>query len=93
VLDDYWQQGPNGETPEDKLRTACIALEVFAGVDSPPEDKEARMAYQMARLVEGMGMGQSEGSERLLELINGFIALRPPAKWMKRFSQGVEKRL
>ena len=48
------------------------------------------MAYQMKRLVEGMGSGQGDTRERLLEEINSFIALRPSAGWVGRYCTGVE---
>ncbi len=72
---------------EDQLRQACIGIEILAGVDSPPEDKKARMAYQMQRLVEGMGSANALGSqeEQLLEQVNGFIAMRPSGEWVERF--------
>jgi hypothetical protein len=47
------------------------------------------MAYQMQRLVEGMGSGQGDSRERLLEHINHFIKLRPPGAWVGRFCGGV----
>ncbi len=93
AMEEYWEQGPAKENPEETLREACIALEVFAGMDSPPEDKEVRMAYQMQRLVEGMGSQQVGGTQRLMELINEFIAKRPPEVWMERFGAGVEAAL
>jgi hypothetical protein len=89
ALGAWWQNGPGG-SEADTLREACIALEVLAGIDSPPEEKQARMAYQMKRLVAGMGSGQGDSRERLLEAINGFIALRPPAEWLGRFGRAVE---
>jgi exonuclease SbcC len=90
ALDDYWQQGP-GEIPDAEQQEACIALEIHIGIDSPPEDKDARMAYQMKRLVEGMGSGQTDDAQRLLELINEFIVMRPSSERLERFSQGLEK--
>jgi hypothetical protein len=92
ALDDYWQQGP-GDTPDEQQQEACIALEIHAGIESPPEDKQARMAYQMKRLVEGMGSGQTDDSQRRLELINEFIVMRPSGEWLERFSQVLEKSL
>jgi len=89
ALEAFWQEGP-GETDAATLLEACIALEILAGIDSPPEDKDARMAYQMKRLVEGMGNRQAGNEERLPDLINEFIALRPPIDWMERFCRGVE---
>ena len=89
ALEAWWEQGPDDKTPEDELRQACIALEVLIGVDSPPEDKQARMAYQMQRLVEGMGGGQGDQTQILLEQVNGFIAMRPLGVWVERFCQSV----
>jgi len=88
VLEAWWHNGPGDTDPED-LRTACIAIEVLAGIESPPEEKEARMAYQMQRLVEGMGSAQGDSRELLLERINQFLALRPTASWVGRFCDGV----
>jgi len=85
ALEAWWQNGP-GDSDAETLRTACIAIEVLAGIDSPPEEKQSRMAYQMQRLVEGMGSGQGDSRERLLEQINGFTALRPSGEWLRRFS-------
>ena len=90
ALETFWLEGPDDDTPAEHLRDACIALEVLAGLDSPDEDKEARMAYQMKRLVEGMGSAQGNPRERLLEGINTFIALRPSAGWVERYRTGVE---
>jgi hypothetical protein len=89
ALEAWWQNGPGGHDAG-TLREACIALEVLAGIDSAPEEKQARMAYQMKRLVEGMGSGPGDSKERLLEAINRFIALRPPAEWFGRFGRALE---
>ena len=89
ALDTWWEKGP-GDSGEDALRSACIAIEVLAGIDSPADEKQARMAYQMQRLVEGMGGGQVDSRQRLLELINEFVALRAPGEWVGRFRCGVE---
>ena len=89
-LEAWWEQGPDDKRPENELLDACIGIEILAGVDSPAEDKKARMAYQMQRLVEGMGGGLSDPEERLLEQVNGFIAMRPPGAWLERFCAGIE---
>ena len=93
AMEEYWEKGSAEEIPEEALREACIALEVFAGVDSPPEDKDVRMAYQMQRLVEGMGSRQVDGVQRLLELINEFITMRPSEVWLERFVGSVQAAL
>jgi len=81
----WWEQGSDDRAAEDILREACIAMEVLIGVDSPAEDKEARMAYQMKRLLEGMGSAQANQQEQLIQQINDFIRMRPPAEWLERF--------
>jgi hypothetical protein len=47
------------------------------------------MAYQMQRLVEGMGGQQGDQEQLLLEQVNGFIAKRPAGVWVERFCGGV----
>jgi len=85
----WWQAGTGDSDPE-ALRTACIALEVLTGIDSPPEEQKARMAYQMQRLVEGMGGGGVDARAQLLEFVNGFVALRPGEPWTSRFCRCLE---
>jgi hypothetical protein len=87
-LSAWWQEGP-GESEAEALREACIALEVLAEIESPPEEKQARMAYQMQRLVEGLGTQREDNEERLLALINQFIALRSGPEWVDRFCSGI----
>jgi hypothetical protein len=89
ALDGWWQNG-TGDSDEETLRTACIAIEVLAGIESPPDEKQARMAYQMQRLVEGMGSGQGDRKQQLLDQVNRFISLRPEGGWVGRFCSGVE---
>jgi exonuclease SbcC len=81
----WWENGCDLDASEDALREACIAMEILIEVESPPEDKEARMAYQMQRLLEGMGSAQGEHDDRLLDQVNAFIAMRPPEPWLERF--------
>ena len=86
----FWQRGPIGENDE-QLREACIALEVFGEIESPAGDKEARMRYQMQRLVEGMGSHQAQPEHALQDSINDFVALCPSSVWAERFCSGVDK--
>jgi hypothetical protein len=85
ALEVWWEKGSDQDASEAGLREACIAMEILLEVDSPPEDKEARMEYQMKRLLEGMGSAQAEHHERLIQQINAFIGLRPPSEWLERF--------
>lgn len=90
ALEFFWGQGP-AEGNEEQLREACIALEIHGEIESPAEDKKARMNYQMKRLVEGMGSHQSQPEHTLQDSINNFIALHPSSDWAERFCSGVEK--
>lgn len=40
--------------------TLCIRMEILAGVESPPEATQARLAYQVARLSAAMSSGKRE---------------------------------
>jgi len=84
-----WRREGPGDAPEAALRNACIAIEVFADLPSPAADREARMAYQMQRLVDGMGQGAPDEKQALLEMINGMLGLRPSAPWAERFIAAV----
>ncbi len=53
-----------------RLRMLCIRLEVLTHADSPEEDKELRMAYQVDRLAEGMTL-TSEQSVSVLDQLAG----------------------
>lgn len=48
----------------------CLRLEVLAGIDSPPEHREERLALQVARLKDHMREGEGDplqGGERLID--------------------------
>ncbi len=90
ALESFWQDGPS-EGNEEQWLEACIALEIFGGIESPVEDKEARMNYQMKRLLEGIGSQQTPAEDALQVSINHFVALHPPSHWTERFCAGVEK--
>jgi exonuclease SbcC len=90
TLESFWQQGPS-EGNEEQLREACIALEIHGEIESPAEDKKARMNYQMKRLVEGMGSRQAQPEHSLQLSINDFISLHPSSNWTERFCSVVEK--
>jgi len=53
---------------EDRLQL-CLQLEIFAGIDSPAEYAQSRMAYQVTMLADKMKQGDSEHRrEQLLSL-------------------------
>lgn len=47
-----------------RLRQLCIAIEFLAGVETPPEDSQQRMDYQVNRLAGRMGGEQTESPRR-----------------------------
>jgi hypothetical protein len=52
-------------------RMLCIQLEIAVGVDSPPEDRDLRMKYQLQRMNQS-GLGQQQ---------------QPDKKWFKKIEQ------
>ena len=48
------------------------------------------MAFQMQRLVEGMGAEHIDDRERLRALVNQFLGLRPQHDWVQRFAGSIE---
>lgn len=50
----------NTSISEQEAETLCIQLEILAGLDSPPESAQARMAYQVQRLKRELAEGNKE---------------------------------
>ncbi|MDG1207089.1 MAG: DUF349 domain-containing protein [Pseudomonadales bacterium] len=50
----------NASISEQDAETLCIQLEILAGLDSPPESAQARMAYQVQRLKRELAEGNKE---------------------------------
>lgn len=50
------------ETNEAALRTLCIRAEILTDTATPESDQAFRRAYQLQRLMQGMGQGQAHGS-------------------------------
>ncbi|EGV28827.1 protein of unknown function DUF349 [Thiorhodococcus drewsii AZ1] len=58
------------EANDQRLSQLCLQLEIIAGVESPPEQAQQRLEYQVARLSERMMEGEEdplEGTTRLLQ--------------------------
>lgn len=53
------------EKNEAALRTLCIRAEILTGIESPPEDKERRMQYQLERLQGGLGRAARHNDETI----------------------------
>jgi len=52
----------------DSRRELCLRMEILAGVESPPEAQQARMALQVKRLAEAMGHGAGDTIDNLAEI-------------------------
>lgn len=78
----------------------CIRFEILAGIDSPPEAREARMAYQVKRLSEAMkgGLVDAEPVDKSTELqqleqawyLAGAVPAEAALKLEARFQQGLQ---
>ncbi len=62
---------------EGALRLLCIRAELSAGAATPPEDLDLRREYQLRRLVESMGRGESVTAVALDDLALEWIAAGP----------------
>jgi len=79
--------------------TECIRLEILAGVDSPPEAQEARLAYQVARLSEAMTGGNMVSTDKFTEVqeiernwyLTDFLATAEQVTYLEsRFNKAIE---
>lgn len=81
----------------EKLRELCLRLEIGAGVDSPAEDKEYRMQFQIARFNKGAGQRDSRLSPaELLEQLQiewlgiGPVSAAERQRYANRFRRVVQ---
>jgi hypothetical protein len=78
--------------------TLCIRLELLAGIESPPEGAEARLAYQVARLSAALGGEEIESQEPQAEAeeieqswyLSGAAPSDQTARLEQRFSKACE---
>jgi hypothetical protein len=62
---------------EKRLRTLCIRAEIFAGLETPPDDQALRREYQLQRLVQAMGHPQEPDPNELDTLSLEWIHIGP----------------
>ncbi len=66
------------ETRSRERREAlCIRMEILAGIDSPPEFAQARMAYQVSRLSDAMSGGEERPPDQWEELVRDWCLEGP----------------
>ncbi|NKN31717.1 DUF349 domain-containing protein [Marichromatium bheemlicum] len=63
----------NGE----RRQQLCLQLEILTGIDSPPEFSQQRLEYQVARLAERMGDGESDPLGGTSELLRDWYLSAP----------------
>lgn len=88
VLIEKWQ-GEIGEVSQaDLLRDACIGLEIIAQLESPATDQQARMAFQVKRLAQGLGQAGSM-QQQISESVNQWLSLTADSNWQIRYNQAL----
>lgn len=69
----------------DELRDACIALEIAAELESPAQDQQARMAYQVKRLAQGLGQVGSL-QQQITDSVHHWLTLNADHDWQQRYN-------
>lgn len=88
LLIEKWQ-GEIGEVSQaDLLRDACIGLEIIAQLESPASDQQARMAFQVKRLAQGLGQAGSM-QQQISESVNQWLNLTADSSWQIRYNQAL----
>lgn len=72
----------------DSLRDACIGLEIAAELSSPAEDQQARMAYQVKRLAQGLGQAGSL-QQQISDSVSQWLALNADQAWQQRYNSAL----
>ena len=62
---------------EKTLRTLCIRAEILTDRETPAEDKELRMQYQVSRLQQGFGQNTSTSDVNIQDLTLEWVAVGP----------------
>jgi hypothetical protein len=89
AINNKWQGDASSElSTSDALRDACIGLEILAELDSPAQDQQARMAYQVQRLSQGLGQAGSL-EQQIADSVNQWLALNANEAWQQRYNQAL----
>jgi len=62
---------------EQALKTLCIRAEILSDRETPAEDKDLRMQYQVSRLQQGFGQTASASSVNIQDLTLEWVAVGP----------------
>lgn len=88
LVESKWQASPSVQGDSNALRDACIALEIAAELESPAEDQQARMAYQVQRLAQGLGQAGSL-QQQIIASVSQWLALNANPSWQQRYNQAL----
>lgn len=88
LVESKWNSVADNSTEnsaEDELREACIALEIAAEMESPAQDQQARMAYQVKRLAQGLGQAGSL-QQQINDSVSHWLTLNADQAWQQRYN-------
>jgi len=88
LLVSKWQAEVTEESTAETLRDSCIGLEIIAGLDSPAEDQQARMAYQVQRLSQGLGQAGSL-QQQVSDSVTLWLGLNANETFQQRYNQAL----
>lgn len=91
LVESKWNSVADNSTEnsaEDELREACIALEIAAEMESPAQDQQARMAYQVQRLAQGLGQAGSL-QQQIIDSVNHWLTLNADQAWQQRYNNAL----
>ena len=88
LLENKWNETPAELSNTDALRDACIALEITAELQSPVEDQQARMAYQVQRLAQGLGQAGNL-QQQINDSVSLWLTLNADQAWQQRYNQAL----
>jgi exonuclease SbcC len=88
LVESKWNDTSANLSTADALRDACIGLEIAAELSSPAEDQQARMAYQVKRLAQGLGQAASL-QQQINDSVSQWLALNADQTWQQRYNQAL----
>lgn len=88
LLIEKWHSEIGEVSQTDLLRDACIGLEIIAQLESPASDQQARMAFQVKRLAQGLGQAGSV-QRQISESVNQWLNLTADSSWQIRYNQAL----